>query len=195
LNWARGTRREARGRGKGLGSGQNEARTGTVRQPAGKDACLTGKGGENVSLGKGCNPSFAGVFKLLPTNQGANQGLGTSAFFMSTTSPRPSPPLKRGGEGAKGWRSGKVFGHRQTSAAWFVGVKNQLLVGWGLRPRTGALRGLGNSDRFLTGRASNAVITTFITGDFSRGPWTSAVQGPKYLKYFLGQASNCTETF
>jgi len=32
----------------------------------------------------------------------------------------------------------------------------------------------------------NAVITTFITHEFNRGPWTSAVQGPKNINYFLG---------
>ena len=31
----------------------------------------------------------------------------------------------------------------------------------------------------LAGRPFNAVITTFITHEFNRGPWTSAVQGPK----------------
>ena len=35
----------------------------------------------------------------------------------------------------------------------------------------------------LTGRVANVVIMTFITGEFSGGPWTSAVQGRKYLKY------------
>ena len=33
--------------------------------------------------------------------------------------------------------------------------------------------------RFLTGRPANTVITTFISHYFSRGPWTSVVQGPK----------------
>ena len=40
--------------------------------------------------------------------------------------------------------------------------------------------------RFLTERRARFVITTFITHEFNRGPWTSAVQGPKFLKYFLG---------
>ena len=39
--------------------------------------------------------------------------------------------------------------------------------------------------RFLTGRPSNVVITTFITRNFSRGPWTNAVQGPKLFKIFI----------
>ena len=30
------------------------------------------------------------------------------------------------------------------------------------------------------------VIMTFITHEFSGGPWTSAVQGPKNVKLFLG---------
>jgi len=37
------------------------------------------------------------------------------------------------------------------------------------------------SDRFLTGQAANAVVTTLITHEFSRGWWTSAVQGPGYI--------------
>ena len=34
---------------------------------------------------------------------------------------------------------------KQTGTSRFVGSKNQLSVGWGLRPGTGALRGLGNT--------------------------------------------------
>ena len=37
----------------------------------------------------------------------------------------------------------------------------------------------------MAGRADKVVITTFITGDFSRGPWTNAVQGPKLFKIFI----------
>jgi hypothetical protein len=54
-----------------------------------------------------------------------------------------------------------------------------------LRPGTGALRGWGNSFRFLTGRSFNSVVMTFITRNFSRGWWTSAVQGPKLFKIFF----------
>jgi len=39
--------------------------------------------------------------------------------------------------------------------------------------------------RFLTGWPGNVVFTTFITHQFSRGPWTSAVQGPKFFKLFI----------
>jgi hypothetical protein len=48
----------------------------------------------------------------------------------------------------------------------------------------GALRGWGNCDRFLTGRSFNVVVMTFITRNFSRGWWTSAVHGPKLSKIF-----------
>ena len=54
-----------------------------------------------------------------------------------------------------------------------------------LRPRTGGLRGWGNGDRFLAGRADKAVVMTFITRNVSRGPWTNAVQGPKLIKIFI----------
>ena len=54
-----------------------------------------------------------------------------------------------------------------------------------LRPRTGALRGVGNCDRFWAGRGAHAVVMTFITCEFSGGPWTSAVQGAKLIKIFL----------
>jgi hypothetical protein len=99
---------------------------------------------ENESFGNGCNPTFEGIFTLLPTNQRLNRSLVTLDVFMSATSPRPSPPLKRGGEGAKGRRRLKKFGHRHTGSPWFVGGKNRLLAGWSLRLRTGALRGLCN---------------------------------------------------
>jgi hypothetical protein len=32
---------------------------------------------------------------------------------------------------------------------------------------------------FLTGRPFKVVVMTFITHEFSGGPWTKAVQGPK----------------
>ena len=51
---------------------------------------------------------------------------------------------------------------------------------WGMLPRTSM-----GQDRFLTGRTAKAALTTFITGDFSRGWWTSAVQGPKKANYFF----------
>ena len=63
--------------------------------------------------------------------------------FRSASSPRPSPPLKRGGEGAKGGRDVKVIGHWKTGADRFVGFKNQLLVGWGLRPGQARRGGAG----------------------------------------------------
>ena len=40
--------------------------------------------------------------------------------------------------------------------------------------------------RVWTGLSAVIVKMTFITHDFSRGPWTSAVQGQKKLKYFFG---------
>ena len=40
--------------------------------------------------------------------------------------------------------------------------------------------------RFLTGRPANAVISTFISHEFSGGPWTSAVQGEIILKLSFG---------
>jgi len=46
-------------------------------------------------------------------------------------------------------------------------------------PLIRVFRGIRGQARFLTRRPANAVITTFITHHFSRGPWTSAVQGPK----------------
>ena len=54
-----------------------------------------------------------------------------------------------------------------------------------LRPGTGALRGVGNCDRFWAGRGAHAVVMTFITCEFSGGPWTSAVQGAKIINIFL----------
>ena len=50
-------------------------------------------------------------------------------------------------------------------------------------------RGAGHEAGFKTnvhapGWGGEGVFTTFITGEFSRGPWTIAVQGEKYLKYF-----------
>jgi len=65
-------------------------------------------------------------------------------FYERLLSPALSSIYKNGGEGAKGSRSWKVFGHRQTGADWFAGGKSKLILGWGLRPRTGALRVLGN---------------------------------------------------
>ena len=52
---------------------------------------------------------------------------------------------------------------------------------WGMLPRTSM-----GQDRFLTGRTAKAALTTFITGEFNRGWWTSAVQGPKKANYFFG---------
>jgi hypothetical protein len=42
-----------------------------------------------------------------------------------------------------------------------------------------------DSARFLTGRPVNVVVMTFITHEFSRGPWTSAVQGLFFETFFL----------
>ena len=39
------------------------------------------------------------------------------------------------------------------------GTNKHIFIDWSPRPKKGALRGLGNSDRFLTGRAANAVMT------------------------------------
>ena len=41
----------------------------------------------------------------------------------------------------------------------------------------------GNAGR-LTWRAGTMVFWTFITHEFSKGPWTSAVQGEKFSNYF-----------
>ena len=35
-------------------------------------------------------------------------------------------------------------------------------------------------------KLSLSVIATFITHEFNRGPWTSAVQGPIFIKIFSG---------
>ena len=49
----------------------------------------------------------------------------------------------------------------------------------------GAARVAGTrvAGRFLAAWPFNVVIMTFITHKSSKGPWTSAVQGPKLLKY------------
>ena len=49
--------------------------------------------------------------------------------------------------------------------------------------------------RRLAGRRAHGVIMTFIMGEFSGGPWTSAVQGPIFLKiFFLGGNGACRNT-
>lgn len=57
-------------------------------------------------------------------------------------------------------------------------------------PRELTERGDG---RFLTGWAIKSVMITFITHEFSGGPWTSAVQGPIFLKYFFREAEGAAE--
>jgi hypothetical protein len=47
--------------------------------------------------------------------------------------------------------------------------------------------------RFLSGWAANVVFTTFITHEYSGGPWTSAVQGPKKVKMFKIFISSSTK--
>ena len=42
---------------------------------------------------------------------------------------------------------------------------------------------LAAARRLGTGQPANVVITTVIMHEFSGGPWTTAVQGPKLLKY------------
>ena len=194
---ALGFRRGARGqKGHAPGwCGNRQARTRAPRE----------KGGEIGSFAKGYNPSLAGDFTLLPTNHtrlpNKHSAWHAPAIRLGASpSPRPSP-LGRGRiivslstipESHIGRRRVRGPG-LQGDTPRFVGSKNRLLAGWGLRPGTGALRGLGNRDRWLTGRAADAVVMTFIMGEFNRGPWTSAVQGEKFLKYFLRQARGRTK--
>ena len=51
------------------------------------------------------------------------------------------------------------------------------------RPKEAGTR--EDTRRFLTGGPCNDVILTIIRQEFSRGPWTSAVQGENNFKYIL----------
>jgi len=105
-----------------------------------------------------------GVSKALGFRRGARGQKGHAPGWCGNRQARTRAPREKGGEiGSFG------KGYNPSLAGIFTL----------LRPRTGTLRGCGNSDRFLTGRGAHAVVMTFITGEFNRGPWTSAVQGPK----------------
>ncbi len=79
--------------------------------------------------GGGICSRLDGQRTLLARNQNQNPGPGISGVFISASAPRPSPPLKRGGEGAKGRPGRSDFGNRHIGAGGFVGVKSQLLAG------------------------------------------------------------------
>ena len=71
------------------------------------------------------------------------------------------------------------FLKRRTQAEW-TAKKFWKLEVWAAGRAVAAAEGAAwRSARFVTGRSFNAVVMTFITHEFSGGPWTNAVQGPK----------------
>ena len=71
------------------------------------------------------------------------------------------------------------FLKRRTRAAWPAKKFWKLEVWAAGRAGVAAEGAAWHRTRFLTGRSFNGVIMTFIMHEFSGGPWTSAVQGPK----------------
>ena len=63
---------------------------------------------------------------------------------------------------------------------WLEALGSRLRAKTGThRERCGDRQARTPTPQFLAGRAADAVFMTFITHEFNRGPWTSAVQGEK----------------
>ncbi len=96
-------------------------------------------------------------------------------------------------------RFSAIWGERsgeggQKGRLWALGSGLWALGKKGHAPgRCGNRQARTPAPRFLPGRSYNAVVMTFITGDFSRVPWTKAVQGENFLKLFL-TAKNAAST-